>query len=298
MEAHLDIQPLTGSLGAEIRGVDLARPLADAVLRDLRRAIIEHLVVFFPGQELSPQQQKNFTALFGEICQLPYIRPLDEHPEIIAVLKSPEERGISTFGGTWHSDFTFLERPPSISVLYALEVPPFGGDTLWANMYDAYETLSVGMRGTLDGLCAMHSGHVYGAARPPTHLKTSTSMDISRNNTEADAERAHPVVRLHPESGRRALFINPVYTTRFEEMTEEESAPLLHFLYGRATSPEFTCRFSWTPGAVAVWDNRCTLHLAINDYDGKRRLLHRTTVQGERPRSVAGRASELNATCR
>jgi taurine dioxygenase len=280
---HLSVQPVSGALGAEIAGVDLAR-LDEPSAAEIRRAFAEHLVLFFRGQRLDAATLKAFSRRFGPLQRVPYVAPLEGEPDIIAVRKEAAERSISVFGGAWHSDFSFLEAPPLGSVLYALEVPPAGGDTLFADAYRAYEALSPGMRRLLDGLEAMHSGHVYGAARPPTlELRTSTSIDISRNNPEADAERAHPVVRVHPVTGRRALFVNPIYTTRFNGMSEAESRELLGFLYAHQTQPHFTCRFRWDPGAVALWDNRCTLHLAVNDYDGHRRLLWRTTIAGERP---------------
>ena len=238
------VRPMAGALGAEIEGADLAR-LSDAAFAQIRDAFHRYGVVFFRDQRLTPAEHKSFSARFGTLDIVPYVKPLDGDPEIIAVLKEADERRISVFGGAWHSDFSFLEEPPLGSVLYALEVPPFGGDTLWADMYRAYETLSPGLRRTLDGMRAMHSGHVYGARNPPTRtLRTSRSIAISRNNPEADIERAQPVVRVHPATGRRALFVNSIYTTRFEDMTEEESRPLLDSLYAHATRPEFTCRFT------------------------------------------------------
>ncbi len=241
-------------------------------------------MIFFRDQTLTPEQQIALTARFGPLSRMPFIEPLTGHPDIIAVLKEADERNISTFGGVWHSDFSFLEAPPLGSVLYALDVPGIGGDTLWANMYDAYDSLSYTMRGLLDGLAAIHTGAPYGTTNPPAaDLELSRSIRMRRNDPAADVETEHPVVRAHPDSGRKALFVNPVYTNRFKGMTVEESKPLLEFLYDHATKPEFTCRFRWRNGSLAVWDNRCTLHLAIDDYDGKRRLLHRTAIAGERP---------------
>jgi len=280
---HIEARPVAAALGAEIRGVDAARPLTDGVIEEIHAALDRFVVLFFRDQSLTIEGLKNFSALFGELTRVPYVGALEEHPEVIAVLKEAAERNISTFGGTWHTDFSFLECPPVASILYADEVPDTGGDTLWANMYTAYAALSPGMQRILAGLNAMHSGHVYGAARPPTDIATSTSIDISRNNPDADVERAHPVVRVNPRSGERALYVNPVYTTRFEDMTEEESRDLLEFLYSHCTRPEFTCRFRWSPGSIAVWDNRYSLHLAINDYDGKRRSMLRTSTAGEVP---------------
>ena len=169
------------------------------------------------------------------------------------------------------------------SLLYAREVPAHGGDTIWANMYAAYDALSPGMKRMLDPLRALHSGRPYGTGGVPKDLRTSRSIGIERDKPEADREVAQPVVRVHPESGRKALYVNAIYTVRFETMTEAESRPLLDYLYEHCTRPEFTCRFRWETGSLAIWDNRCTLHYAVNDYDGTRRLMHRTTVAGKRP---------------
>ena len=284
----IDIRPLSGALGAEVAGLDLAQaaddgPLGDETLAEIRRALDRHLVVAFRGQNLSPGQQIALTRRLGPLLRVPFIEPHPEHPEIVAVLKEAEERDISTFGGVWHSDFSFLEAPPSYTLLYALEVPPRGGDTIWANMALAYETLSEGMKGLLGGLRAIHSGLPYGTSGPPSDLKVTTSIRMARGDPAADAEAVHPVVRRHPETGADALFVNPTYTTRFEDMSAEESRPLLDTLQRQATRAELTCRLRWAAGTLAIWDNRCTQHLAVNDYDGHRRLLHRTTVTGERP---------------
>jgi taurine dioxygenase len=279
----IELRPLAGAIGAEVGGVDLARPLAPRQFAEIRRAFLEHLVIFFHDQHLTPEQHTEFTARFGALSRMPYVKALDRYPDIIAVLKEADERQISVFGGAWHSDFSFLDEPPLGSVLYALDVPSHGGDTLWTNMYAAYDALSDGLKRLLDGRVALHSGSVYGVDGIPRDLRTSRSIAISRDNPEADIERGHPVIRIHPETGRKALFVNPIYTTRFEGMTKAESKPLLDFLYAHATRPEFTCRFHWRKHALALWDNRCAMHYAINDYDGQRRLMHRTTIAGDRP---------------
>ncbi len=275
------VAPTGGGCGAEVSGIDLAR-LDDAAFAEIRQALGDHLVLLFRDQRLSPDQHVALTRRFGPLLRVPYVAHLEEHPDIIAVLKEADERQISTFGNAWHSDFSFLEEPPAGSLLYALEVPAQGGDTLWANMYLAYETLSAGVRRLLEGLRAIHSGRPYGV-QGGGGIRGSRSIQITRGDPMADREVAHPVVRRHPEGGRKALFVNAIYTTRFEEMSEAESRPLLQFLFEHSTRPEFTCRFRWTPGTLAIWDNRCTLHYAVNDYDGYRRLLHRTTFAGERP---------------
>ena len=283
LAAQIESRPMAGALGADIVGVDLSRPLDDATFAVIERALHEYLVIFFHGQALTPEQHLALTRRFGPISRSPYIKHMEDYPDIIAVLKEADERKISTFGNAWHSDFSFLEEPPMGSVLYAREAPSHGGDTLFANMYAAYEALSPGLRRVLDGLNAIHTGKPYGIGGVPQDLAVSRSIGIERNNAEADREIAHPAVRVHPATGRKALFVNSIYTTRFEGMTAAESKPLLEFLYAHATQPEFTCRLRWRAGDLAVWDNRCTMHYAVNDYDGQRRLMHRTTIKGERP---------------
>ncbi len=282
MPDDLNIRPVAPACGAEVFGLDLANPPVDA-MRRVADALARHAVLFFRDQRLTPEQQLEVTRRFGDILRVPYVRHLEAYPDIIAVLKEADERGISTFGGTWHSDFSFLDAPPSLTLLYALELPALGGDTLWASQYAAYDTLSPGLRRMLDPLRAVQTAWPHGTRGPAPGTAVSRSIGMVRNDPEADREVAQPVVRVHPVTGRRALFVNPVYTERFEGMTLDESRPLLQYLFGHATRAEFTCRLRWAPGTLAVWDNRCLLHLAINDYDGSRRLLHRTTVAGERP---------------
>ena len=282
MSDTLLIQPLAPACGAEVFGIDLANPGTDE-LAQVHSALAQHAVLFFRDQRLTPLQQLEVTRLFGPVLRVPYIRHMEEHPDIIAVLKEADERQISTFGGTWHSDFSFLEQPPSYTLLYALELPALGGDTLWASQYAAYEALSPAMQKLLDPLHAVQTAWPHGTKGPAASTAVSRSIGMVRNEPSADQEVLHPVVRVHPVTGRRALFVNPVYSQRFDGMTEEESRPLLQFLFQHASRAEFTCRLRWAPGTLAIWDNRCLLHLAINDYDGSRRLLHRTTVAGERP---------------
>lgn len=289
MSAVPTVTPLTSSIGAVIAGVDVRNPGLNT-METIRRALVDYSVIFIRDQNLGIEDLETFSKRLGPAVRVPYIRPLEHHPDVIAVLKEADERSISTFGGEWHSDFSYLPAPPVYTLLYAEDVPAGRGDTLWAGMCAAYEALSPALREKLCRMGAMHSGHVYGAKRPPA-VRTSRSIGISRNNPEADMEQSHPVVRMHPDSLRRALFVNPVYTTRFEGMSEEESRPLLSFLYAWATRPEFVCRFEWTLGSLAVWDNRCTMHFAVNDYDGYRRLLYRTTVSSERPSAASGRRS-------
>jgi taurine dioxygenase len=273
------VKPLSGAIGAEIEGVDLSRPLDNEAFAAIHQAFLDHLVIFVRDQHLTPEQHVAFAQRFGEIVRHPFVKGLDGHPEIMELRKEPEET--ENFGGLWHSDVTFLEKPALGSVLYSRDVPETGGDTLFANMYRAYETLSPGLRRMLGGMKAMHSAtHFYG--RQSGFYRDSATIR-ARHTDEAESEVAHPVVRTHPETGRKALYVNGAFTVRFEDMTEAESAPLLAYLYEHATGPELTCRFRWTPDTIAFWDNRCSQHYALNDYHGKRRVMHRVTVQGEKP---------------
>jgi taurine dioxygenase len=271
------VEPLAGALGAEISGVDLSRDLSDATVAEIRRAWLAHLVIFFRDQDLPPARFLAFAKRFGEPIEYPFVKGLDEFPEIIPVLKLEHET--INFGGIWHSDTTYLEVPPMASMLVAREVPPAGGDTEFANMYLAYETLSSGMKRLLDGLVAVNSS----AAADVSRTREDRLKDSARADAKKEYTASHPVVRVHPETGRRALYVNVAHTFRFEGMTAEESAPILKFLYAHQTRAELTCRFRWRPGSVAFWDNRCAQHNAINDYQGHKRLLHRITLAGDKP---------------
>lgn len=281
---HITVRPVSGALGAEVSGVDLSEPISDQVFAEILSAFHAHLALFFRAQTLTREHLKAFTRRFGPLFRQPNIEAMADDPDVVAVLKEADETGISTFGGTWHSDLSYLAEPPLGSVLYAVEVPPFGGDTVWANQYLAYETLSDSFKKIVDGLACVQGGAPHGVTHaPPPNLALSRSIRLVRGDPEADRERLHPTVRTHPQTGRKALFVNSVYSLRFEDMSSEESAPLLRYLFDHATQPEFCCRFSWSKGDLAIWDNRCTLHFAVNDYDGFRRLMYRTAIAGDRP---------------
>jgi taurine dioxygenase len=272
-----EIRPLAGAIGAEILGVDLAGEVNDDTIAAIRRAWLDHLVIFFRDQDLPPARLLAFARRFGEPIEYPFIKGLGGFPVITPVVKLAHDR--ENFGGFWHSDEPYREIPPMGSMLIAREVPPYGGDTLFANMYLAYESLSAGMRHLLDGLVAVNS-------RPgPYSIKRTLAYAVlARLGNQAEWKAEHPVVRTHPETARKALYVNGGHTARFKNMTEEESAPLLRFLFAHQTRPEFTCRFRWEVGSVAFWDNRCAQHNAINDYHGFRRAMHRVTLAGDRPR--------------
>jgi taurine dioxygenase len=232
-------------------------------------------VIFFRGQKLTPQQQLGFARAFGEPVGYPQLKGLPECPFITPVVKLEHER--VNFGGVWHSDTTYLERPPMGSMLYALEVPPQGGDTLFANQYLAYETLSAGLKRTLGGLVGVNTSTKAAASKTREERMRASGEELKVLIGE------HPVVRTHPETGRKALYVNVGHTTGFSGWSEEESRPLLEFLFAHQVRPEFTCRFRWQPGSLAFWDNRCTQHNPVNDYHGYRRVMHRVTLAGDVP---------------
>jgi len=278
MATAMQVRRIAGALGAEVSGLDLVRPLTDGQAAALRAAWLEHLVLFFRDQPLMPAQYMAFARRIGQPVEYPFVRGIEGYPEIIEVKKLEHET--VNFGGIWHSDTAYLEEPPMASMLLAREVPPYGGDTLFANMYLAYETLSEGMRRMLDPLTAINSS----ARADVTRTREDRLKSDGRSAAKKEYVAEHPVVRTHPETGRKALYVNVAHTARFGGMTEEESAPLLEYLYRHQTRPEFTCRFSWRVGSLALWDNRCTQHNPVNDYHGYRRLMHRITLGGDRPR--------------
>ena len=271
------VERIAGALGAQIHDVDLSAPLADDTVSAIRQALLDHLVVFFRDQHLVPAELVAFGRRFGTLTCYPFVAGMPGHPEIIEVTKLPHER--TNFGGIWHTDTAYLGEPPMGSMLYALEVPPAGGDTLFANMFAAYDALSDGMKRMLEGLRAVNSSAKADVSRTREDRIAGSPGDAARGVFEA----THPVVRTHPESGRKGLYVNLAHTVRFEDMTESESAPLLAFLFGHEARPEFTCRFRWTKGALAFWDNRSTQHNPINDYHGHLRRMLRITLAGDRP---------------
>ncbi len=278
------ITRLTGFLGAEMSGIDL-RLLDDPGLRsDLRSALSAHHVLVFRDQGLGIEEQKRLTSVFGELMQLPHVAPMADDAAVIAVLKEADEDSGGVFGGEWHSDFSFLGNPPAGSVLTAAEIPAVGGDTVWSSQTAAFETLPAHLKSFLDGRRAVHVGKPYGVRfAPPAKTRANASIKMTRGDPEADREMLHPAVITDPETGKRALFLNPIYTTRFDGLTEEESRPFLEQIYKHATRPDFSMRHKWRRGDVVIWDNRMTLHYATNDYAGSRRLLYRTTFRRAPP---------------
>lgn len=276
---RIEVHPVTGALGAEIAGIDLSETLDNETFSEIYDAFLDHLVLFFHNQELTPGQHKAFARRFGDLHVHPLTRCMPGHPEIVEVVKESEEH--HNWGDGWHTDLPFLEEPPLGSVLYARDVPPFSGDTHFANMYLAYETLSDTMRGLLDGLKCVFKGGVANYSR----FQGMTAIEDA-----GDFVAAHPVVRTHPVTGRKALYLHRKNCDSLEGMSPKESAAILDFLHGHAENPDFSCRFHWRVNSIALWDNRCTLHRVSADYfyserdfSPGRRHLQRVTLKGDRP---------------
>jgi taurine dioxygenase len=274
----ITVVPLAGALGAEVRGVDLLR--ADEETWDeIRTAFLDRLVLAFPDQRLGPKAIVQVSENFGSVGFYPFAEGLPEDPHVFAIVKERDET--KNFGEGWHSDTTYTERPPMATVLYSVEVPPQGGDTLFANMYLAYEVLSDGMKAMLQGLRAVNSAaHRKGGGRAAGNAYQSVKLVGQDKMT---LQGIHPVVRTHPETGRKALYVNALHTVRFDGWTEAESKPLLDFLFRHKERPEFTCRYRWQAQTYTIWDNRAAQHLAVNDYHGFRREMHRLSIEGGVP---------------
>ncbi|MBT5190025.1 MAG: TauD/TfdA family dioxygenase, partial [Proteobacteria bacterium] len=270
----MGVTPLSKALGAQIDGVDLTQPLSDSVMQELKDAFATYSVIFFRDQSLSPQQHIDLAEQWGEININRFFKPLDGYPQIAEVIKAPDQK--ENIGGTWHTDHSYDQIPAMGSMLYARQVPPAGGDTLFASMTLAFEALSDGMKKTLLGLNAWHSSrHAFGYS-----VSDSEHYEDGRlaNPELAVQDALHPVIITHPLSGKKALYVNADFTVRFDGWTTEESQPLLDFLYAHGAREEFTCRFEWQEGSIALWDNRATWHNAMNDYHGHRRVMHRITL--------------------
>ena len=278
--SKLELHRLTGGCGAEISGVDLGA-LDDDVFAQIHQAWLDHGVVFFRDQDISLDALVAFGKRFGELEIHPIVDGLEDAPEITKVLKPAGES--ASFGTGWHSDNTFFEKPSKGSVLYGKTIPPFGGDTLFANQYLAYDRLSQGLKQTLEGLNAVHSAsHAYTVAGTQDKYDKKTAITYTWDESILD-EVVHPVVITHPKTGRKALFVNDMFTLRFEGMSQQESQPLLDYLFAQAVKPDFCCRFRWSENAVALWDNRAVQHYATDDYQDYERLMYRVTIDGDKP---------------
>ena len=274
----ISVAPLSGAMGAEISGVDLSKDLSNQVFTDIHNALLENLVIVFHDQSLSPEACKLFAQKFGKLVKYPFVEGLQQHPEIFEIRKDPDEK--KNFGGNWHSDMSFTELPPMGTMLYALEVPSKGGDTMLANLYLAYESLSEGLKCLLEDMEAEYSAALKHAGGR-RNVMNATRFDVA-NLDRAEESFCHPIIRKHPETGHKALYISSGHLLRFKDMRVEESKPLLDFLKNHATQPDFTCRVKYRKGTLVLWDNRCTQHRALNDYHGERRVMHRLTIGATR----------------
>jgi taurine dioxygenase len=274
--SRITVEPVAGALGAEIHGVDLSHDLDDATFSEVRQAFHDHSVIFFREQRITPERHIALARRFGPINVNRFFTPVAGYPEIAEVRKEPDQK--RNIGEIWHTDHSYDQVPALGSMLVAREVPDFGGDTMFASMYAAYDALSDGLKRTLEGLRAVHSSrHVFGAN---AGYHTNDLKGRLHNPDAATQDAVHPLIIRHPDTGRRALYVNPNFTVGIEGWTREESAGLLDFLYEHGKRPEFSCRFRWKNGSIALWDNRSTWHFAINDYHGQRRLMHRITIEG------------------
>ena len=285
---RIKVEPIAGALGAEISGIDLGA-LDDATFAEIEAAWLQHLVVFFRNQTITPEQQIAFAKRFGEIHHHPFMKGMDAYPDILEILK--QEGDSKAFGEVWHTDQMFNPKPAKATILYAKETPDAGGDTLFTNMYLAYETLSEPMQRLLQDVRTLNVGdrkklgrtHDLTATRDGRYVGNAAMAAKVKDPGDLVTEATHPLIRTHPETGRKALYINPAHTARFVDMTEDESRPLLRYLFEHSVRPEFTCRFHWCVGSLALWDNRCAMHNPINDYHGYTRRMHRITLAGDVP---------------
>jgi alpha-ketoglutarate-dependent taurine dioxygenase len=283
---QLDIAPLSGTIGAEIRNVDLHQPLAPETVAAIRKALLDYKVIFLPQQQLSPAEHKHFATYFGEITNAhPVIPGIDEHKEVFEIDYTQARQMLgdqkSEYGerDKWHTDVTFVETPPLGSILNAIVIPAAGGDTLWADTNAAYEGLSQPFKDLVDGLTAVHDGtHAFGQL---LNVVGRGEWDGQEFTQLVPVE--HPVVRTHPETGRRSLFVNPGFTIRIKGLTLRESDNLLRFLYTHMATPEYVVRYRWEAGDIGFWDNRTTMHYAIGDYGDAHRVIQRVTIKGDKP---------------
>lgn len=279
----LKVTPATHGFGAALEGVDLQEPLQEDALDEVRRAWAVHGVVYFPNQPLSHEQLEAFTQRLGPFGKDPFIEAMPDHPNILELRREPDEKA-GNFGAAWHSDWSFQPEPPSATLLHSKVIPPVGGDTLYADSTRAWDALSDTMKDMLEGRRAIHSAaFAYGPRGILAKDAHERTMKILVSE-EAEKTEIHPLVRTHPVTGRKALFVNPVYTVAIEGLHPDENFTLLKFLYDHMVKNEFVYRHQWKPDMLTIWDNRCTMHFAEGGYDGHLRLMHRTTVAGDRPR--------------
>jgi taurine dioxygenase len=277
--SRIEVCPIAGACGAEIAGVRIGDDIDDATIADIRRALNQHGVVFFRDQDFDAEQHKAFARRFGEIFVHPNYKGMQEDDEIVMIRREPGDQHI--VGEDWHTDTTMVAALPMGAILYAIEVPPYGGDTCFAHQAAAYDALSPGMKRLLEELRAVHTDRM--VAGPQAGRNAYRSTKVREDEAWRETVSTHPVVRTHPETGRKMLFVNAAYTVGFEDMTEAESRPMLDFLLEHGHRAEFTCRFRWENGSVAFWDNRAVKHLAVHDAGPFRRLMRRVQIAGDVP---------------
>lgn len=275
------VMPVTGALGADVEGVDL-RTLNTQGYAELRQALLTHKVLFIRNQALDISDLEQVTSHLGEFGREPYVACMKEHPHVVHVVKEADEKIPFVFGGAWHTDWTFQECPPAITLLYGHEIPPYGGDTCYADMALVYEWLSPGMQALLEPLEGIHSPErAYGLNA--NHNALLENMAVRYGSDTSEETRTHPLVIRHPETAKKVLFVNPAYTLGIRGLKPDEAKPLLDYLFNLALAPAFTCRMRWRQGTLAIWDNRSTWHMPVADYHGMRREMFRTTVVGDVP---------------
>jgi taurine dioxygenase len=277
--SRIEVRPIAGACGAEIDGIRIGDDIDDSTIAEIRQALNEHGVVFFRDQEFDAEEHKAFARRFGDIFVHPNYRGMQQDDEIVMIRREPGDKHI--VGEDWHTDTTMVAAPPMGAILYAIEVPPYGGDTGFAHQAAAYDALSSGMKRMLEGLRAVHTDRM--VAGPQSGRNAYRSTKVREDDSWRETVSTHPVVRTHPETGRKMLFVNAAYTVGFEDMTEAESRPLLDYLLEHGHRPEFTCRFRWENGSVAFWDNRAVKHLAVHDAGPFRRLMRRVQIAGDVP---------------
>lgn len=271
----MEVLPQSSSIGAEIRGPDLSGNLSETLIEQVNQAFLDHQVLFFRDQHLSAQNYNDFAQCFGSLKEYLFADGIEGFPYITEIVKTESET--ESFGSFWHSDSTYTELPPKITMLYARQVPEQGGDTLFADMYAAYNALSPGMKSVLEPLRGVNSASVV-----PRDENIYAAVK-SKNSDQSDQFAIHPVIRTHDETGKKSIYVNGIHTLKFDGFTREESLPLLTYLYQQVMCPEHSFRLRWQADTLAMWDNRCTQHYALNDYHGHRRVMHRIIVEGERP---------------
>ena len=281
--SHITVRRLSGPLGAEIDGVDLNADLGAEVWREINAAWLEHHLVVFRDQRLKPEDQARFCARFGTLATYPFVEATEGHPNVIPIIKEPDQT--RNFGGAWHTDSSYMPTPPKATCLYAVQTPDHGGDTMFANTHRAFEDLTDGMKSLVGDLTGVYTPALVHGSQGSLAKVSDHGKDMKKKHNPDTAEQRvyHPIIRSHPETGERAIYCSIYHCERIDGMSREESLPIIRYLHEHATKLDYTTRLRWQPGTLAIWDNRCVFHYALNDYRGERRHMRRVTIEGERP---------------